>query len=155
MSKSKPSTSATVVICFVAICALVGYVTILNTIHSLIFPTEEGKPTLGALPATKNDGAKQRLFWGLVPQTPTDPKYRGNHRMIVEAVGEDGVDERCGPAPAAACANPALQRVVVPNPCLYPDDPYAGLLCHEMAHLKGWEHEKGRPDWGWSREDEQ
>ncbi len=41
-----------------------------------------------------------------------------------------------------ACTNPANRVMLLPNPCLYAEvDPYARLMCHEMAHLNGWKHE--------------
>lgn len=46
-----------------------------------------------------------------------------------------------------ACTNTKKRTILMPNPCLYEDvDPYARLLCHEMAHLDqpdgtpGWKH---------------
>lgn len=30
--------------------------------------------------------------------------------------------------------------IVMPDPCLYRDDNYARLLCHEKSHVLGWEH---------------
>jgi hypothetical protein len=36
-----------------------------------------------------------------------------------------------------ACASG--HRLVMPNPCSYPDsDAYAHLLCHELGHANGW-----------------
>lgn len=28
--------------------------------------------------------------------------------------------------------------VIVPNPCLFDDEPFAHLLCHEAGHVNGW-----------------
>ena len=28
--------------------------------------------------------------------------------------------------------------VVLPNPCGFPEDEYARMLCHELAHVNGW-----------------
>ena len=47
-----------------------------------------------------------------------------------------------------ACTLPKERVMIMPNPCLWNDvDPYARLLCHEMAHLpqkdggKRWVHD--------------
>jgi hypothetical protein len=43
-----------------------------------------------------------------------------------------------------ACANPKNHVIVLPDACLYPEakdfTSYAYLVCHEKAHLLGWEH---------------
>lgn len=38
-----------------------------------------------------------------------------------------------------ACTNAKARVMLMPDPCLY-DDGYAKLLCHERAHIAGWEH---------------
>ena len=59
----------------------------------------------------------------------------------------DGVESICldagvKPVPEGrtivACAQGDV--IVMPDPCLYRDDNYARLLCHEKAHILGWEH---------------
>src|SRR5690606_22609281 len=42
-----------------------------------------------------------------------------------------------GPPTILGCAFQEQRVVVLPNPCLFPD-PYAQLVCHEMAHINGW-----------------
>lgn len=39
-----------------------------------------------------------------------------------------------------ACTFPGERFQVMPDPCLYPDEYYASLQCHENAHLNGWQH---------------
>lgn len=39
-----------------------------------------------------------------------------------------------------ACTIPATGRMLMPDPCLFTDEFYAALLCHENAHLNGWRH---------------
>lgn len=44
-----------------------------------------------------------------------------------------------------ACTNPANRTMIMPNPCLYQDEYYARLACHENAHLprkdgRRWAH---------------
>lgn len=29
-------------------------------------------------------------------------------------------------------------EIVMPNPCQYPEDDYARVLCHELGHVRGW-----------------
>ena len=59
----------------------------------------------------------------------------------------EGVESLClgagvGPVPpgrtVVACAQDDV--IVMPDPCLYRDDSYAKLLCHEKAHILGWAH---------------
>lgn len=40
-----------------------------------------------------------------------------------------------------ACTLPVERKQLLPNPCLYPDEYFASLVCHENAHLSGWAHE--------------
>jgi hypothetical protein len=30
--------------------------------------------------------------------------------------------------------------VVLPDPCVFPDEIFAQIACHEVAHRRGWEH---------------
>jgi hypothetical protein len=47
---------------------------------------------------------------------------------------------RARPSPADvtiyACARNGV--VTMPNPCEFPDERFAELLCHELAHINGW-----------------
>lgn len=38
------------------------------------------------------------------------------------------------------CYLPALNTVILPNPCDFPDEVYAQIKCHEVAHIRGWRH---------------
>ena len=39
-----------------------------------------------------------------------------------------------------ACTVPSTGRMLMPDPCLFSDEFYAALLCHENGHLNGWKH---------------
>jgi hypothetical protein len=39
------------------------------------------------------------------------------------------------------CATVGGSVVWMPHPCDYPREGYAALLCHELAHNNGWEHD--------------
>lgn len=39
-----------------------------------------------------------------------------------------------------ACTTQSKGIMILPNPCAYPGDYYAKIVCHEMAHLNGWNH---------------
>lgn len=66
----------------------------------------------------------------------------GNARAIVETVDPDDVAERCATPDALACMKdiPGEPTIVIPNPCAFPFDDYAALLCHEFGHVSGWRH---------------
>ena len=106
---------------------------------------------LGALPSPLvSDMGNSELTVGYVSDTPSDEKYRTNHRFIFDALSPEQVDEECATPwddDVFACARPWNNQVVMPNPCLYPKEAYASVLCHEMAHLKGWEHEPDLIGW--------
>ena len=41
---------------------------------------------------------------------------------------------------AIACASDTV--MVMPEPCLWADrDQYAELVCHELGHVRGWDHQ--------------
>ena len=66
----------------------------------------------------------------------------GNARAIVETVDPDDVAERCATPDALACMKdiPGEPTIIVPNPCAFPFDDYAALLCHEFGHVNNWRH---------------
>lgn len=71
-------------------------------------------------------------------------EYRGDYTTLssVLTLPETRIREICGSEHALACAGRegSFDVLYLPNPCGYPSDPYAVLLCHEMAHLQGWSH---------------
>jgi hypothetical protein len=88
------------------------------------------------------------LALGLVQAAPE--RYTGNATATVMFVDPDAVQKTCMDAGAVApeagkmivgCQprlGPFEQKIIVPNPCNYKDDPYAVLLCHELGHWNGW-----------------
>jgi hypothetical protein len=39
-----------------------------------------------------------------------------------------------------ACTTRKDKVMIMPNPCQYEED-YAQLLCHELGHVRGWQHD--------------
>lgn len=72
-------------------------------------------------------------------------EYRGDYTTLssVITLPDDRLREVCGSDHALACAGRegSFDVMYLPNPCRFPTDPYAALLCHEMAHLQGWSHD--------------
>lgn len=78
---------------------------------------------------------------------PAPGRYRGdNHAQVVFTSRQEVLDAACPPTAdytALACTV-GKRRITLPNPCLWPNDPYAVLVCHELGHVNGWsaKHEK-------------
>ncbi len=88
-------------------------------------------PTAPATPVDPYPVTK--TFAGMPP-----PKFHQDTAAIL--IFTSDVSSYCGKAPKGyvtlACAQGP--QIAMPNPCQFPDDPYAALLCHEMAHVNGW-----------------
>lgn len=89
----------------------------------------------------------------LVRETGAPPvARRGDVRAVVEFIDPRAVASACVGAQvvvgtygeALACTKmwPGRATVVAPNPCAFPWDDYAALLCHELGHVNGWTHER-------------
>jgi hypothetical protein len=88
---------------------------------------------------------------------PANAEYQANNiTTVVFAGGPDDVDTIC--QAAMKTHDPRFQLVgcamklkkggsvlVVENPCLYPSDPYARHVCHELAHINGWPADHPNP----------
>lgn len=79
---------------------------------------------------------------------PTRIGWQKDNTVIVHFVADPNtIDTACGgPLPQGiilACVNRiGGDQMMVPNPCVYKDyDPYARMLCHELAHTNFWRHE--------------
>lgn len=78
----------------------------------------------------------------IAPLPPTD--LRGNNKTEVVYLDPLTVDLRCGgdldPTNGfiVACHFYKTDVTILPNPCLYKDEPYARLACHELGHDNGW-----------------
>jgi hypothetical protein len=68
-------------------------------------------------------------------------RFRAPASLIVKT----GAVAECGDAGPGlvfeACARD--KTVFMPNPCDFPSEKFAVLLCHESAHLQGWPAEHG------------
>jgi hypothetical protein len=65
--------------------------------------------------------------------------------FTLEVAGQEQIDDTCHPLfgdPPKGMRTMACdtgQKVLMPNPCSFPDsDRYAHLLCHELGHVNGW-----------------
>ena len=71
-------------------------------------------------------------------------RFQGDATVQLEVTDQAGVDRVCQPLfgkPPAGAKTVACQtgrRVIAPNPCLYPTETYAQMLCHELGHANGW-----------------
>lgn len=74
-------------------------------------------------------------------------QYRGDAAATIITAGQVPVHVFCTDgAPtdrvALACTSADRKVIVMPNPCEFADsERYARLLCHEMGHVNGWEHD--------------
>ena len=81
------------------------------------------------------------LFDAQPPMPPAvfteDGQSRVRFVSAYKAIGSCGIN-------AIACYVPKHNFVVIANPCqdAFRSDEYALLLCHELAHVNGWQHEE-------------
>lgn len=79
-----------------------------------------------------------------VKTPPTE--FQGPSVAQVEFVAAWEVVPRClyrGTGLAHACTSDG--KITITNPCDYPDQPYARLLCHETSHVNGWDSQHSTP----------
>lgn len=78
---------------------------------------------------------KTEVFDGMPP-----PRLR-HPRQVPRVVTVGAVERGCGKDPPGlityACTTRS-GRVYVPNPCDFPQERFAMLMCHELAHVDGW-----------------
>lgn len=68
-------------------------------------------------------------------------RMQGDARAVLEAIEPEAIESVCGPDTLACMRDVSHSpTVVMPNPCAFPWDPYAVLLCHELGHVNGWRH---------------
>jgi hypothetical protein len=71
-------------------------------------------------------------------------RFQRDTTVQLQITGQDGIDRACHKAfgaPPPGMKTDACEidgRVIAPNPCSFPADPYARLLCHEIGHANGW-----------------
>lgn len=77
-------------------------------------------------------------------------QYQAETTVVVKTSDtQDEINYYCGKAPKGyvtmACERRDLKILIVPNPCLVKEasdpDSYAHLLCHEIGHTEGWDHD--------------
>jgi hypothetical protein len=72
-------------------------------------------------------------------ETMPPPQYQAIGTTTVAFSDDPATD--CNMGNAVACTLGAV--IIVPNPCIWANEFYASLLCHENAHrFGGWRHEK-------------
>ncbi len=130
---------------------VVGVLTVAAAIYQIVYRyTFDDNYRLTALdhdlgvlsPFKKPDSPWSLLLYpGSTPELPRNQDVMAGRSMVVRAMTFEEIKQACG-ADALACADVGLERINVPNPCFYTSDPYAVVMCHEMAHLNGWKHEK-------------
>ena len=77
----------------------------------------------------------------------TPQRYQGdNSATVIFTSRQETMDGACTPKKPGLALACTLQKktIIMPNPCLWPGNEYAKLLCHEMGHVNGWsgDHEK-------------
>ncbi len=78
---------------------------------------------------------------------PSELKYRGNQRAIVEFADQATIDRKCGTLEGSrvvACVSEiGVADMTLPNPCEqeFQGEDYAAVVCHEKGHTLGWHHE--------------
>lgn len=105
--------------------------------------------------------ARADTFGKVLSDTPPKPlaipwnadvppkKYQGDAQIIVEFVDVAKVVERCKHPDSKGCTTFAddtdgterALRMVVANPCAFPAEKYARIICHELGHIHKWDHE--------------
>lgn len=75
-------------------------------------------------------------------------EFKRHNLALVLFVGRDGIAKFCGAPPPGivrlGCqyvTEKGLPIIAIANPCLFPKtDFFAGIACHELAHVNGWSH---------------
>lgn len=108
-------------------------------------PTAPRLPVVIPEPLNATEGYGRRSSDVLPP-----PRYQYDSSTRLQTVNtQDAMNADCGKPERGTrlgCtrgprANPV---VIVPNPCDYPEERFAHLLCHELGHVQGWgaDHEQ-------------
>jgi hypothetical protein len=83
--------------------------------------------------------------------SPVPPvKYQTNNIAIIAIVDNPGEWPGCEPKEGwvtRGCTKIKDRTIVMPNPCYYPKDYYARVLCHELGHINGWQHPPMGPEY--------
>lgn len=82
------------------------------------------------------------------PSAIPPKQFRYSRQVDVAFVEDPSTYPGCEPAPgfvSRGCFISERQLIIMPNPCNYPKDYYARVLCHELGHRNGWTHPKAGP----------
>lgn len=111
----------------------------------------EALPEMGRI-ATPAHERVEYVLPGVRETTMPPISRRGDARAIVEFIHPEAVASACAGAMVVsgtygeplACTRmePGRPTVVMPNPCSFPWDAYAAMLCHEVGHVNGWTHDR-------------
>lgn len=102
-------------------------------------------PRMGSLAAARPVPYATEYVLPRVGDTDRPPlRMQGDARAIIEMIDPESIEAVCG-ADTTACTRLTPQRptMLMPNPCAFPFDAYAALLCHEMGHVNNWRHAEG------------
>lgn len=108
-------------------------------------------PAMGPLAPSLHDPVS--FILPRIGETVRPPVSRqGDARAVVEFIAPQSVAGECrgslvavgtwGEALSCARMYPGRPTLVLPNPCAFPFDDYATLVCHELGHVNSWQHER-------------
>ena len=114
-------------------------------------PVSDALPVMGAIAPLAHTPVRYVL--PDVGETVLPPvSRRSDVRAVVEFIAPEAVASACGGAEVAegtwgealGCTVmwPGRPTIIIPNPCAFPWDSYAALVCHELGHVNGWRHER-------------
>lgn len=81
------------------------------------------------------------LLVPLTDYTMPPERFRGDNTAVVTFAKPQLVQELCGRRGVPeliGCAELLPPSMIVPNPCVFPEEVYARIACHEKAHSLGW-----------------
>lgn len=79
------------------------------------------------------------LLVPLTDYTLPPENYRADNTVTVTFAKPELVQELCGHHGVKELIGCTIEKtMIVPNPCAYPSEVYARILCHEAAHSQGW-----------------
>ncbi len=107
--------------------------------HSKILPPKMSSPFMKNLTVSELPQGD----WVVPPSA-----YQGNNSAIIHFIDFEEAPKYCGHPYAGGCQPEDVRgrpNIIVPNPCKYTEQAYAAILCHELAHVNGWEHANQGP----------
>lgn len=102
-----------------------------------------GKIIIGYLAAAAAVAAPATISDGRPPE-----RFTSTSAATVQLVDRGDVNAACGTAPEGfeyvACTRTRERKgvrvstIIMPNPCQFPEERFAQILCHEFGHVNGW-----------------